>query len=313
MSPFKVLISDKLDPRGAEILQAAADVDNQPGITPDELLQVIGAYDALVVRGRTKVTAAVIEAGKNLKVVGRAGVGVDNIDLAAAQSGSVTVVNSPTATTIAVAEQTLAMMLGLIRHLPRADHAMKSGRWEKKALVGTELAGKVLGVIGLGNIGAAVAQRAAAFGMQIIAFDPFFSGDEIRQRGAEPVELPEIYARADLITLHVPLTPKTRNLIGGQAFAQMKRGVRLVCTARGGVIDETALLSALEAGQVAGAALDVFAEEPPGLTALVAHPQVIAAPHLGAQTAEAQIRAAVDIAGEVLAALKDEPLRWKIV
>ena len=313
MSPFKVLISDKLDARGAEILQAAAEVDNQPGITPDELLQVIGAYDALVVRGRTKVTAAVIEAGKNLKVVGRAGVGVDNIDLAAAQSGGVTVVNSPTATTIAVAEQTLAMMLGLIRHLPRADHAMKSGRWEKKALVGTELAGKILGVIGLGNIGAAVAQRAAAFGMQIIAFDPFFSGDEIRQRGAEPVELPEIYARADLITLHVPLTPKTRNLVDGQAFAQMKRGVRLVCTARGGVIDETALLSALEAGQVAGAALDVFAEEPPGLTALVAHPQVIAAPHLGAQTAEAQIRAAVDIAGEVLAALKDESLRWKIV
>ncbi|MBC8330678.1 MAG: hypothetical protein H8E28_01730 [Anaerolineae bacterium] len=313
MSPFKVLISDKLDARGAEILQAAAEVDNQPGITPDELLQVIGAYDALVVRGRTKVTAAVIEAGKNLKVVGRAGVGVDNIDLAAAQSGGVTVVNSPTATTIAVAEQTLAMMLGLIRHLPRADHAMKSGRWEKKALVGTELAGKILGVIGLGNIGAAVAQRAAAFGMQIIAFDPFFSGDEIRQRGAEPVELPEIYARADLITLHVPLTPKTRNLVDGQAFAQMKRGVRLVCTARGGVIDETALLSALEAGQVAGAALDVFAEEPPGLTALVAHPQVIAAPHLGAQTAEAQIRAAADIAGEVLAALKDESLRWKIV
>ena len=313
MSPFKVLISDKLDTRGVEILQAAADVDNQPGIPPEDLLQIIGEYDALVVRGRTKVTAAVIEAGKNLKVVGRAGVGVDNIDLAAAQSGGLTVVNSPTATTIAVAEQTLAMMLGLIRHLPRADHAMKSGRWEKKALMGTELAGKVLGVIGLGNIGAAVAQRAAAFGMQIIAFDPMYSEDEIRQRGAEPVQLAEIYARSDLITLHVPLTPKTRNLIDGQALAQMKRGVKLVCTARGGVIDETALLSALEAGQVAGAALDVFAEEPPGLTALVAHPQVIAAPHLGAQTAEAQIRAAADIAGEVLAALKDESLRWKIV
>lgn len=313
MSPFKVLISDKLDARGVEILQAAADVADQPGISPEDLLQIIGEYAALVVRGRTKVTAAVITAGKNLKVIGRAGVGVDNIDLAAAQSRGVTVVNSPTATTIAVAEQTLAMMLGLIRHLPRADHAMKSGRWEKKSLMGTELSGKVLGVIGLGNIGAAVAQRAAAFGMQMMAFDPVFSDDEIRQRGAEPAQLTDIYTRADLITLHVPLTPKTRNLIDGQALAQMKRGVKLVCTARGGIIDETALLSALETGQVAGAALDVFAAEPPGLTALVAHPQVIAAPHLGAQTAEAQTRAAVDIAGEVLAALKGEPLRWKIV
>ena len=313
MFPFKVIISDKLDTRGVEILQAAADVTNQPGITSEELLQAIGEYDALVVRGRTKVTAAVIAAGKNLKVVGRAGVGVDNIDLAAAQSGGVLVVNSPTATSIAVAEHALAMMLALVRHLPRADHAMKSGRWEKKILMGTELSGKTLGVIGLGNIGAAVAQRAAAFGMQILAFDPVFSDEQIQQRGAEPVQLSEIYARCEIITLHVPLTPQTRNLINGQVFAQMKRGVKLVCTARGGIIDETALLSALETGQVAGAALDVFAEEPPGLTALVAHPQVIAAPHLGAQTEEAQTRAAMDIAGEILAALKGEPLRWKIV
>jgi D-3-phosphoglycerate dehydrogenase len=313
MSQRKVLISDKLESNGVEILSAAAQVSNQPGISPQELLEIIPQFDALVVRGRTKVTAEVFAAAPDLKVVGRAGVGVDNIDLAAAQSQGVTVVNAPTATTIAVAEHTLALMLALIRNLARGDSTMKSGSWAKKQLQGSELHGKVLGVIGMGNIGAAVGQRAAAFGMRVIGYDPFLSEADIQERGGEPVSLADLFARADLITLHIPLTAETRNIIDGQAIAQMKRGVQIICAARGGVIDETALLSALETGQVAGAALDVFVEEPPGLTALVAHPNVVATPHIGAQTAEAQARAAGDIAQEVLAALAGEPLRWKIV
>ena len=269
--------------------------------------------DTLLGSMTMKVTQSILEAAPKLKVVGRAGVGVDNIDLAAAQSRGVTVVNAPTATTIAVAEHTLALMLSLIRHVPRADTTMKSGLWEKKKLVGTELNSKTLGIIGMGNIGSGVAQRAAAFGMQILGYDPFLQNEKISQRRAEPVSLNDLYARSDFISLHIPLSPQTRNLINGQTIGYMKRGVYLICAARGGVIDETALLNALESGQIAGAALDVFSQEPPGLTALVAHPNVVATPHIGAQTAEAQVRAAVDISEEVLAALMGEPLRWKIV
>jgi D-3-phosphoglycerate dehydrogenase len=313
MSEYKVLITDGLNPKGLALLSAAFTVEDRTGISADELVEIVGNYHALIVRGRTKVNAAVFKAAANLKVVGRAGVGVDNIDLAAAQSNGVTVVNAPTATTIAVAEHTLALMLSLIRHVSRADATMKSGLWEKKKLVGSELHGKTLGIIGMGNIGSGVAQRAAAFGMDIIGYDPFLSAEQITERGAEAIELNELYARSDFISLHIPLSPKTRNLINGQAIGHMKRGAYLICAARGGVIDETALLNALESGQIAGTALDVFTEEPPGLTALVAHPKVVATPHIGAQTAEAQVRAAVDIAAEVTAALQGEPLRWKIV
>jgi D-3-phosphoglycerate dehydrogenase len=313
MSNWKVLITDGLDDKGLAVFEGGVVADNRSGISAEDLLTVISEYDALIVRGRTKVTAAVFDAATNLKVVGRAGVGVDNIDLAAAQSHSVTVVNAPTATTIAVAEHTLALMLSLVRNVSRADATMKSGLWEKKKLVGSELNGKVLGIIGMGNIGSAVGQRAAAFGMTILGYDPFLSPDQIRQRQAEPVSLNDLFAQSDLITMHIPLTPETRILINGQAIGLMKRGVYLICAARGGVIDETALLNALESGQIAGAALDVFTNEPPGLTALVAHPNVVTTPHIGAQTAEAQVRASVDIATEVLAALQGEPLRWKIV
>jgi phosphoglycerate dehydrogenase-like enzyme len=212
-----------------------------------------------------------------------------------------------------VAEQTLASMLALARQIPRADAAMKAGQWIKKELEGIELYGKVLGIVGLGHIGAEVARRAAAMGMSVLGHDPFIPEQVIRQRGADPAPLPELYARSDFISLHVPLTPETRGMVNGQSLGLMKRGVRLVCTARGGIIDETALLGALETGQVAGAALDVFAKEPPGLTALVAHPNVIATPHVSAQTAEAQARAAEDIAHEVLATLRGEALRWKVV
>ena len=313
MSTWKILIADGLNENGQSLLRLAAQVDDCTGISADELLKEIGDYDALVVRSRTRVTEAVFKAAGRLKVVGRAGVGVDNIDLAAATRHGVSVVNAPLSTTLAVAEQTLALMLALARQVPRADAAMKSGQWIKKDLEGVELYGKVLGVVGLGHIGSEVARRAAARGMRVLGYDALLPEEVIRQRGAEPVSLQELYARADFISLHVPLTPETRGMVNGQSLSAMKRGVRLVCTARGGIIDETDLLGALETGQVAGAALDVFSKEPPGLTALVAHPNVVATPHVSAQTAEAQSRAAEDIANEVLAALRGETLRWKVV
>lgn len=312
MSQWKVLVTDKLGESGVSLLSEAAQTDYRPGISPDELLEIIESYDALVVRGRTKATAEVIAAGKNLKAIGRAGVGVDNIDLDAAKTQGVTVVNTPESTSIAVAEHTMALMLALVRHVARADATMKAGQWVKKELQGAELCGKTLGVIGFGNIGSAVAHRAAAFGMKILAFD--LDVELIRKVDfAELVSLEDLFARSDVITVHVPLTPGTRDLIGEAAIAGMKSGAYLVCAARGGVVDEAALLAALESGKVAGAALDVFVEEPPGLTVLVAHPHVVASPHIGAQTAEAQTRAAIDVAEEVLNVLKSEPLRWKIV
>jgi D-3-phosphoglycerate dehydrogenase len=313
MTSWKVLITDGLSDKGMAILSAIAQVDNRPDISAEELLQVVKDYDAMVVRGRTKVTAAVLDAAQKLKVVGRAGVGVDNIDLSAARAHQVTVVNSPKATSMAVAELALGMMFALARSLPRADSSMKQGQWLKKQLEGIELSGKTLGIVGMGNIGTAIAQRAASLGMKVIGYDTLVPPEEISTRGAEPVSLAELYAQSDFITFHLPLTPESKGMVNGQSFAMMKPGVRIVDAARGGIIDETALLAALEQGQVAGAALDVFASEPPGLTALVAHPNVVATPHMGAQTAEAQDRAAEDIATEVKAALKGEALRWKIV
>lgn len=313
MSKWRIILTDGLKDEGKQILVKEADVEDQNGISMEDLVDIVDQYDAMIVRGRTKVTAAIIESAPRLKVVGRAGVGVDNIDLAAAQSHQITVVNSPMATTIAVAEHAMALMLSLVRDIPRADAAIKSGMWIKKQLAGTEINGKTLGIIGLGRIGAAVAERAKGFGMHIMGHDPFLPDEEIRARGAEPATITDIFANSDFLSLHLPFSPATRNLIDGQAIGHMKRGVRIICAARGGIIDETALLAGLESGQIAGAALDVFAQEPPGLTALVAHPKVIATPHIGAQTEEAQVRAAQDIASEVLAALRGEPLRWKIV
>lgn len=310
---WTILISDGLDESGLVHLRAAARVEERPEIGPAELLESISRCDALIVRSRTKVTAEVLAASQRLKVVGRAGVGVDNIDLDAARSGGVMVVNAPQATTLAVAEHTLGLMLSLARMIPRADAAMKDGWWIKKELEGVELSGKTLGIVGVGNIGAAVAQRATALGMRVTGYDPMLADEAIRQRGAEPMALDEVYAGADFISLHLPLTAETRGMVDRMAFQKMKPGVRLVCTARGGLIDEDALLQALEGGQVAGAALDVFAQEPPGATGLVRHPRVIATPHVAAQTTEAQRRAAVDIAHEVLRALRGEPLRWRVV
>jgi D-3-phosphoglycerate dehydrogenase len=313
MPTYNVLIADGLEEIGQAILHSSANVDDRTGISPEELLRVIKEYDAMIVRSRTKVTTQALAVAERLKVIGRAGVGVDNIDLEAAKAHGVTVVNAPTSTSLAVAELTLGLMLAMAREIPRADAGMKGGEWLKKELGGMELYGKTLGILGMGRIGAEVGKRAAAFGMSVLGYDPLIPAEEIKRRGAKPVSLDDLYARSDFISLHLPLTDETRSMVAEQALGSMKRGVRILCAARGGIIDESALLTALESGQVAGAALDVFASEPPGASELVRHPKVIATPHVGAQTAEAQSRAAENIANEVLAALNGEPLRWKVI
>ncbi|MBX3003984.1 MAG: hydroxyacid dehydrogenase [Anaerolineales bacterium] len=310
---MKVLIADSLAPQALARLEAAGlQADDRAGISAEELQALLPQYAGLIVRSRTKVSAALLAAAPALKVVGRAGVGVDNIDLAAAKAQGVVVVNTPVSTSVAVAELTLALMLALLRSIPRADASMKAGAWDKKSFEGAELAGKTLGVLGMGNIGAQVARRAAAFDMRVIAYDPFLDDATITTRGALAAKLEAVYAESDVLTLHLPLLPETRGMLNESTFAQMKRGVYLICAARGGVIDEDALLNALARGQVAGAALDVFATEPPGASALVTHPQVIATPHMGAQTAEAQTRAAADVADEVANVLLGQPIRWQV-
>lgn len=313
MPEFKALIADSLSPAAIQRLQAGdVEVNNKAGIYASELVQLIPAYHALLVRSRTQVDAQVISAGKNLKVIGRAGVGVDNIDVRAARERGIAVVNTPTSTSIAVAEHTFALILALVRQIPRADASLKAGNWDKKDLQATELAGKTMGILGVGNIGAQVAHRAAAFDMKVLGYDPLLNAQTIIARGAESATLQEVYAHADVITLHLPLLPETRGMLGAKEFAAMKRGVYLICAARGGVIDEEALVTALNSGQVAGAALDVFEKEPPGKNPVVTHPHVVATPHIAAQTAEAQERAALDVADEVLNALNGRPLRWQI-
>ncbi len=300
----KILVSDGLSEKGLALLRSTGEVTVNPKITADELLAALPEYHALVVRSRTKVTSKVVEAGKNLKVIGRAGVGVDNIDVAAAVARGITVVNSPMAASVSVAEHTLGLMLALARHLPAADVSMKQGKWDKSAFTGGELSGKTLGLLGIGRIGALVANRAVAFGMSVLAYDPYLTPDQIRQRNAEPASFDDVLAGSDYISLHLPLTAETKGLIGPKQFGMMRQGARLICAARGGVIDEAALRAALDSGQLAGAALDVFAEEPPKPDSIAAHPKVVATPHVGAQTAEAQDRAGLAIAEEVLAVLQ---------
>ena len=245
MTTYKILITDGLDETGQSILRASAQVDDRNNISADELLKAILDYDGLIVRGRTKVTASVMEAASKLKVIGRAGVGVDNIDLEAAKKHNITVVNAPMSTTLAVAELTFGLMLALAREIPRADAGIKQGKWLKKELEGVELNGKTLGVIGFGRIGVEVGKRAAAFGMNVIAYDPLISEDDIKQRGAEPVSIQDLYAWSDFISLHLPLTVQTRDMMGALAFSEMKDGVRIVCAARGGIIDEAKVVKAL--------------------------------------------------------------------
>ena len=309
---FKVLITDGLEKEGVDIINAAGEAVNKKGIEADELLQIIGEYDGLIVRGRTKVTREVFEAAKNLKVVGRAGVGVDNIDLQAAKDHGVTVVNAPVATTIAVAELGFGMMLALVRDIPHTDSEMKHDNWTKKNYKGHELHGKTLGIVGYGNIGSTIGKYAQALGMKVLCYDPIRNIDEMRATGADPVQLDEIYAKADIITFHVPLIPETKHMVNDETFAKMKDGVLLVNVARGGIIEEAALLRALESGKVAGAALDVYEKEPPVDLTIAEHPKVIAVPHVGGQTEEAQLRVAGDIASEVMNVLNGDKIRWKI-
>lgn len=309
---WKVLITDGLEKNGKAILTQNDIADDKKGIEAAELLQIIPEYDAIILRGRTKMTAEVIAAAARLKVIGRMGVGVDNIDLNAAKAHKVTVVNAAVATTLAVAELTIGMMFALAREIPRADTSMKAEHWLKKDFTGIELAGKTLGIVGFGNIGQAVAKIAGALGMKVISFSRSRDAAYMRERGVEHVSLDELLENSDVISIHTALTDQNRHQFDDALFAKMKDGVLLVDAARGGIVDEAALLRALESGKVRGAALDVFEKEPPLSFELIKHPKVIATPHIGAQTGEAQLRAAEDISSEVLNALNGLPLRWKI-
>ena len=300
----EILVADSIFGAGLELLETAANVTYAPDISPEALLDAVPPYHALVVRSRTKVTAQVIEAGRNLRVIGRAGVGLDTVDREAAKARGLTVLNTPEAPTVAVAELTLGLMLCLARGIAIADAGMKGGEWLKQKLLGGELFGNTLGVIGVGRIGSAVVERARAFGMNPIGSDPFRTAEEIHWRGAEPMSFERVLSDSDFLTVHTPLTPDTRGMIGREQLSRMKPGAFLICTARGGIVHEDALADALETGNLAGAALDVYAVEPPGRSRLVSNPKVICTPHIGAMTREAQQKAAVDIARQVLLALE---------
>ncbi len=310
---FKILVSDGLSEAGLKLLGTAGEVTANPKITPDELIAALPEYDALVVRSRTKVNAKVIAAGAKLKVIGRAGVGVDNIDVAAAVAKGITVVNSPLAASVAVAELTIGLMFAMARLIAAADASLKQNKWEKSAFMGAELNGKTLGLLGIGRIGTETAKRADALGMKVIAFDPALTPDEIKARSADAATFDEVLEKSDYVSMHLPLTAANKNLLGAEQFAKMKKGARLVCAARGGVVDEDALKAALDSGQLAGAALDVFAAEPPAAGSIATHPKVVATPHIGAQSHEAQTRAGIAIAEEVVAALEGKPLRWQVL
>ncbi len=297
----KVLISDKMDPKAAAIFrERGIEVDEITGKTPDELAAIIGDYDGLAIRSATKVTAKILDAATNLKVVGRAGIGVDNVDIPAASSRGVVVMNTPFGNSITTAEHAIAMMFALARDLPEANASTQAGKWEKNRFMGVELTSKTLGLIGCGNIGSIVAERALGLKMKVIAFDPFLTPDRAVELGVEKVELDTLLERADFISLHTPLTDQTRGILSADALARTKRGVRIINCARGGLIDEDALKAALDSGQVAGAALDVFLNEPPAADhPLFGTPGFICTPHLGASTSEAQVNVAIQVAEQI--------------
>jgi D-3-phosphoglycerate dehydrogenase len=293
---MKVIITDPIAKAGVKMLQdAGIEVDERPGLPPADLIQAIPAFDAIIVRSATKVTGDVINAGTSLKCIGRAGVGLDNVDKKAADARGIKVVNTPAATSVTVAELALGLMLACARSIPQATQSLREGKWEKKAFKGTELYGKTLGLIGSGRIGTELGKRAIAMGMSVLVFDPF-----IKECGAGKLcEFPEMLANADYISLHVPKTDQTKHIINQDSIARMKKGVVIVNCARGGVVDEAALYEALKSGQVGAAALDVFETEPPKDFKLFSLPNVIGTPHVGAQTKEGQERAGIGIAEEV--------------
>jgi len=308
---WRVLVSDKLADQGLAPLRESPDIDLllKPGLKPEELKQEIREADALLVRSATKVTADVIEAAPKLVAIGRAGVGVDNIDVEAATRRGIVVCNSPEGNTVAAAEHTMALILALARNVPAANASLAAGEWKRSAFLGVELLNKTLGILGLGKIGSEVAVRAAAFGMKIIGHDPFMAADRAERLGVEVVDLPELLQRADFITIHVPLNKDTQHLIGTETLAAVKPGVRIINCSRGAVVDEAALAQAIEEGRVAGAGLDVFEKEPPSDSPLLGLDNVVLTPHLGASTAEAQIKVAVDVAQQVLDVLSGRPAR----
>lgn len=309
---MKVLVSDPISELGVAKLKERVDVDVKTDLTPEELVKVIGEYEALIVRSQTKVTAEVINAGGKLKVIGRAGVGVDNIDVEAATQNGVMVVNAPSGNTIATAEHSMAMMLSLVRNIPSAYLSLKNREWKKSKFVGVELYQKTLGVLGLGRIGSEVVKRAKSFGMEVLGYDPHISQERAEKIGVKLCERDEVIKNCDILTLHVPKTSKTYHFIGERELGMMKDGAYIINCARGGLIDEDVLYNALKSGKIAGAALDVFEEEPAVDSPLLELDNIIVTPHLGASTKEAQINVAVLVAEQVLYALFDEPVSTAI-
>ncbi|MDB5601922.1 MAG: D-3-phosphoglycerate dehydrogenase [Xanthobacteraceae bacterium] len=301
MAP-RVLISDALSPAAVQIFKdRGIEVDFQPnlGKDKDKLAELVGQFDGLAIRSATKVTAKILEQAKNLKVIGRAGIGVDNVDIPAATAKGIIVMNTPFGNSITTAEHAITLMLALARQIPQADASTQAGKWEKNLFMGVEITAKTLGVIGAGNIGSIVVDRGHGLRMKVIAYDPFLSPERAVAIGVEKVELDELLRRADFITLHTPLTDKTRNILDAKALAKTKKGVRIVNCARGGLVDEQALREALDSGQVAGAAFDVFVEEPATANPLFGHPNVVCTPHLGAATTEAQENVALQVAEQM--------------
>ena len=299
MTP-KVLISDKLSPAAVQIFKDhGVAVDVKAGLDKDQLAEIIAGYDGLAIRSATKVTAKLLARAEKLKVIGRAGIGVDNVDIPAATAKGIIVMNTPFGNSITTAEHAITLMLSLARQIPMADSSTQAGKWEKNRFMGVEITGKTLGIIGCGNIGAIVAERAHGLKMRVVSYDPFLSPERAVDLGVEKIGLDELLRRADFITLHAPLTDKTRNIIDGAALAKAKKGVRIINCARGGLVDEAALRAALDSGQVAGAAFDVFSVEPATSNPLFGHPNVVATPHLGAATTEAQENVALQIAEQM--------------
>ena len=309
---MKVLIADRIDKEGIEFLRQHVDVTVEPGLNPEDLKAKIGDYDALVVRSQTKVGAEIIERGEKLKVIGRAGVGTDNIDVDAATRKGIVVVNAPTANTVSAAEHTIALMLALARNVPEANNQLKSGKWQREKLIGVELRNKTLGIIGLGNVGSEVAKRAQAFEMHVIAYDPFVSTDFARNIKVDLAPLEQVLTEADFLSLHVPLTATTTQLIGAEELAKVKPTARIINCARGGLVDEKEVVKAVEEGRLAGAAFDVFESEPLTESSLFQNEKIIITPHLGASTTEAQAQAAQDIAEQVLTVLKGQFSRYAV-
>ena len=298
---MKVLVSDNISSNGIDILKKAGlEVDVRVGLKPEELKDIISDYGALIIRSATKVTAEIIEAATNLKVIGRAGSGLDNVDKATASKRGIVVMNTPGGNTITTAEHTIAMMFAVARKIPQACASMAAGKWEKKLFTGIELFNKTLAVVGLGKIGGEVARRAHALGMNVIAYDPFLSEDKAKEMGVEKGEIAELFKKADFITVHTPLTAETRNLINAKSIKTMRDGVFIINCARGGIVNEKDLYAALESGKVAGAALDVFEKEPPENNPLIGHEKVVTTPHLGASTKEAQENVAIAIAEQIV-------------